>query len=568
MSRRIPDFDSDGNVVEKRTRTKPESSSESPASETGSDRKENPELDEEVVLDCQTAELVEKGLLEQPSVMDDVSQKNENVAFDAAVNVAFSFFGQANAVRNRSSSSSNTTEFRLTDEEVRLLKKKAREFSQFGFVPVDVLEDFLYVLCSIDNYPNLEYIALATGVDDLLNPEIIRKPKRILEKPNLYRIGFIANGLASLTKKFATDLANVAERTDQGSSNFGGFDTKNLPSFGGIQGIVNLGNDISNIQNILTQQVQDFGNGTPADLFSQIQNIPNVLPNLLNNIENLSEQFEKLGSLNIGELRQASRQISDLVQRGRFVEKLSEQLGNISELANEDNLVADVREQLGRINSKTQELQGKFQEVLSEITNAKPPANIQELLQTVDIEKESDIMFHFLKTVLGQTPPIQMLAKNPTLKKPTEIGKRLFGQLPATIPAIDQSFARRIAVFTNAVNAAGTQSFEFQNFGSFGADQVLSTAIQSILGSSNSQVQNLVNDVGNILGASIDAAIDLRRSDNAVPLLIGMASALAGEVNSPFPTSAFSNGWKLAASVGNFVQDRNPEFIKVCRENL
>lgn len=568
MSNRIGVFDEEGNLVRPRTRTQPESSSDSPASQVGSDRKENSDLDEDIVHDVQLADLIEKGFVEQPSAMDDVSQKNENAAFNNAVNLAFSFFGQANAVRNRSVSGSTSTEFKLTEEELRLLRKKAREFSEFGFVPVDVLEDFLFVLCTIREYQDLEYIALTVGIDDLLNPDIIRIPMRILNKPNLYKIGFIANGLSILTKEFATNLQRSAEATDQGSSNFGGFNTKNLPSFGGIQGIQGLGSTISNIQGTLSQQVQDFGSGSTSDLFSQIQNIPSVLPNLLENIEQLSEQFKNLSSLNIGALKQTSKKISDLVQRAKYIEKLTEQLGDISELASEEQLVGDVREQLSKVNSKTQDLQNRYNEVLSEIANTSPPENINELLGQVGIEKESDIMFHYLKTVLGQAPPIQMLSNNPTLKKPTEIGKRLFGQLPSTIPAIDQSFARRIAVFSDPTNSAGTQSFEMQNFGSFGGSQTLTSSIQSILGSSNSQVENVINNVGNILGSATNANIELRRSDNAIPLMIGLTSALAGEVNSPFPTSTFNNGWKLATSVGNYVQDRNPEFLKACRERL
>ena len=50
--------------------------------------------------------------------------------------------------------------------------------------------------------------------------------------------------------------------------------------------------------------------------------------------------------------------------------------------------------------------------------------------------------------------------------------------------------------------------------------------------------------------------------------MIGMSSVIVDETFSPFGSTPFSQGWRLASSTGNDVQKYNPRFLEACRTSL
>lgn len=552
------------------------------ARQSGNDRKPDTPVDAEVEPDEQVADLAEKGDVMLPEAIGDESMSNENQAFNNAVGTAFNFFALANQIKNiipKDDEVPTQQRFFLTDEEKRLLERRASEFASIGVVPYDVLEDFLYVLVSIDNFKDLEYVALTIGLIEIVDPKFVRNVKGILNTKELYRIGYIANGLACLTKQFAEKYEQSRAAADSSQSSFASFSGGGGGglSFGGIQNIISGGQQILQGATSLVNLTQQFGSGGVPDLLQQISQVPNVVNQLLGTINNLQNTFKSLGSINIEALAPQLNKLNEIANDAKLIDKLAKQLGPIDKLAEEANLVRDVREQLSGIKSKMEEVQQRFAQTLQEITSAKPPGNIAELFEQLKVLKEGDIGFNLMKQVMGQVPPMQILANNPLLKEPTGIGKMLFGQFMGGAPALDQLFSRKIAMFASPVNAAATNSFGFQNFGSFGGGQPLDAVVNKILSGGvnvavGSALESLIgekaNDVANLLGSAVNGVIELRRSDNAIPLMISMTSALAGEIKSPFSTGIFSDAWKLASSVGNIVQDRNPEFLKSCRTNL
>jgi hypothetical protein len=49
--------------------------------------------------------------------------------------------------------------------------------------------------------------------------------------------------------------------------------------------------------------------------------------------------------------------------------------------------------------------------------------------------------------------------------------------------------------------------------------------------------------------------------------MIAMSTVLANDTGCPFSTSVFSDGWKVASSLGNDLQNSNPEFLRRYQES-
>jgi hypothetical protein len=78
----------------------------------------------------------------------------------------------------------------------------------------------------------------------------------------------------------------------------------------------------------------------------------------------------------------------------------------------------------------------------------------------------------------------------------------------------------------------------------------------------------MISNVSNVLNVATAATLELRRADNAIPFLIGLASGIAESEKCPFSTKHFTGGWQLASSVGNDVQRQQPLYLQACRTSL
>jgi hypothetical protein len=160
--------------------------------------------------------------------------------------------------------------------------------------------------------------------------------------------------------------------------------------------------------------------------------------------------------------------------------------------------------------------------------------------------------------ILGQEIPQNILAKNPMSQPPSKIAQTFFGaSLATTMHYRDggQFPAVPIGIFMTAASGAATSAFSMQNSSAMGGAMSLQSAVSTILGNVPSSVAEMhVSNVSNLLGATATAVTELRRSDNAIPIMIGLATSFSNDTSCPFPTSVFSEGWKIASAAGNMLQ--------------
>jgi hypothetical protein len=67
---------------------------------------------------------------------------------------------------------------------------------------------------------------------------------------------------------------------------------------------------------------------------------------------------------------------------------------------------------------------------------------------------------------------------------------------------------------------------------------------------------------------STGTSIEMRRSDNAIPFMIGLSAAIAQESFSPFESRTMMDGWKMASSTANDIQKTNPQYLETCKTSL
>jgi hypothetical protein len=542
---------------------------------------EQPEVEgEELPTTPDTIALERKGKVSPISPTSDKSIAESTESFNGAVNSALAFVNIANSLKSRIPPADNSPPTRqnyyLTDVMKELLRKRASEFSSFGVVPFDVLEDFLYVLVSIDNINDMKIISDVVGIPELNDERMIRNPSIILNLRDLFKIGYIANGLACLTKRFASQYQSVANAGDSSESKYAGLlsqDSSGNLSFSSLKDIISLGGNLTSSIGSLQSLTSTFGTGSVPNFVTQISNLPNVINSVLSSATSIEGILKNLMSDNIHQLLPQMKQITDIIAQAKLLTKMSENLKDVT-LANEDPLVGDVQMQLAKISTKVTEVQSKLTEVMGVISSVKPPDGAGNIAQNLDDRDPGKFIGNFLSSiVMGQAIPSTIAANNPLLQSPSYAGKAFFGESGISLPAIDQLFNKRIAAFAESIQAAGTNSFSLQNFASFGGGQNLNTIISKMLtGSGNNvtspNVSNIVNNAANILNVAENAIVEMRRSDNAIPLMISLSAAISNDKFTPFGIDVFANGYKLASSVANDVQKLDPKYLEAARTSL
>jgi hypothetical protein len=186
---------------------------------------------------------------------------------------------------------------------------------------------------------------------------------------------------------------------------------------------------------------------------------------------------------------------------------------------------------------------------------------------------------NFMSELLtGTRLTTQQIARNPSLTPPSYQGKAFFGEGSTAIPAVDQLFCRRIGAFNKEQGSNGCVSFGMQNFASFGGALSLGSVVSKMIIGTTSlpspstfigqSMGGIISNVASVLNVATTATLELRRADNAIPFLIGLASGIAESERCPFNTKHFTGGWQLASSVGNDVQKQQPLYLEACRTSL
>lgn len=147
---------------------------------------------------------VQRGIIQTPSFFGDQSITQNFQTFQKAVNKAAEFAGAAMVMRNElvPARKPEDARFHLTTDEYKELERKARSISGYSNIPNDVVEDFLIILCYINDIRDMRVIADAVQIPELDDPAILRQPMAIFAIPRLEKIAFCASALEGLINLF------------------------------------------------------------------------------------------------------------------------------------------------------------------------------------------------------------------------------------------------------------------------------------------------------------------------------------------------------------------------------
>jgi hypothetical protein len=501
---------------------------DTPAPSSSNDYRINPDI---------TAAM-QRGNIQQPGFFGSQEMKPSNDQFNQAVNIAANLAGLAAALKSKPTPPSNyvrtPTNYVLTELERQAISSKSRELASFGVVPVDVLDQFFYILAVNESQQDLNYIAQTVGIPELGQSRYVRNIRDITLIPDIYKIGYLANGVASVTNQFAGKYSNMQQYGDHTQS-----------SIGGILQAADVGLSLGVMgANILNSSYSLNGYSGP------LRNSPGLSSGAINNSINA---YQLIASGNPAASLSPST-ISNVLNPAANIQAQATTIG--------PNLIGGLLSQnpLGGAMSALGPLGG----IAAGMLLSKAGGNA---------------LGGFMSEVLlGARIATSKLANNPMLTSPSYAGKAFFGEAPVALPAIDQVFCRKIGAFGTAQGGGGVVSFGMQNFASLGGALSIASVVSRFMTGSTTppapttffgqQVAMMTNNLCNNLNVPTTSDIELRRSDNAIPFMIGMSATIVGENFSPFGSSPFTNGWRLASSTANDIQRYNPRYLEACRTSL
>lgn len=577
-----------------------------------------------VPINKDTTAMKQKGDFHENGESGDPDLKNSVTAFKNAVGTAAGILGAAMIIKGLQPNSRprNTVDnYYLTASEHALLKQKATQFAAPGVVPYDALEDFLYTLVTVNNYEDLSYISHVTGIPDLDDRRLVRNPSGILQINDLYKVGYLANGVTAISRQFSPSFHNASYAADHSSSVNGAllgvaaFSSSPLGALANVYGaqaaVSALGlkgpaataaaagllaaGSITQFPgiNIITDLVGGIAEqlgitagitallGTPTGFggitgqIAQLGTVSSQLSGIAGQALNASAVIASQGITSTAPIAASMMTLSKQI---RSMSNHTNQLSSLTNIASTAGKCGDVSNQLSKVNSMTAGLVSSVASITSALGAITGPGNISSaagILQRVGGLATSGVI---TQLVLGQSVPPSVMCRNPMMQPPSYAGRAFFGEGMTPRMSVDQMFCRRIATFPTNPAGSGLMSFQMQNFGSFGGGGLditsaislitLGTAVAPTFGALGSQISSLAGNVAGLMGGQVGSIVDPRRSDNAIPLMIATSAALTGDTKSPFSTSVFSTGWKVASAVGNDVQKYAPHFLETVRTSL
>lgn len=159
--------------------------------------------------------LVQQGEFARPGFFGNIQGSAAHAAFMQGVNTALSYGGFRSYKEDLVDEREDGTPYRLTKAEYSELQKKARSISTYSKIPYDTCEDFLLILCFVDDPADMEKIAECVQIPELTNPNILRKPMQILAIRGLEKVSFAAqalDGLVNLFRKYIKTSQNAANK--------------------------------------------------------------------------------------------------------------------------------------------------------------------------------------------------------------------------------------------------------------------------------------------------------------------------------------------------------------------
>lgn len=535
-----------------------------------------------VVPDSGTIAAIHKKIYHKSAAFGDQQLKASYKSFNNAVGASHSNYNSSQSLKTTTSKEpvDKVNNYYLTDQQKNLLQKKASDFAEPGIVPYDVLEDFLYALCYIDDYPTLKLVADTTGVKQLDNPSIVREPSIILNLEDLYKVGYLANGLSALTKQIQDDLFTQARSaSDSNKSAYSALQTaasstdealRTITSFPGVSTFGSIFSQVLSLTSTIQGLISTFS--SPGSTATKISTITSALSQATSLTQAITQTLDVSKQQNIAGLFPLANQITTITTT--FQNTIND-FNTLKNVVSSDSFplvkVNDLNIQMESIFSNVQNVLSSLNSVSSLLSSLKGPGNIGKAAGVLlSLPSGMTTGSVITQTVLGQAVPPSILANNPMMLAASHVGKALFGE--SLIPAVttDQVFKRKIGIYPQPSSGAGMASFSMQNSASMGGALSIQSVFLKIVygllempaGPLANVISSQISNIASTVGASINSTVEMRRSDNAIPMMIGMATVLANDSGCPFSTSVFSDGWKTACSVGNDLQNSNPEYLK------
>ncbi len=208
------------------------------------------------------AHLVQQGKATRPGFFSDHQQSQIFNAFILGVNTALSYSGNTSTkdelVDSRSDDDYDQP-YRLTKSEFAVLQKRAISISNYAKIPYDTVEDFLIIICFVDNLDDMKKIADCVQIPELYNPSILRQPMMILNLRGLENIAFAAqalDGLIHMFRKYLVTSQNISNTSnDEGSSSILSSLSSIVGGLGGFQQMIGIRLDNADIGSFLTETI-------------------------------------------------------------------------------------------------------------------------------------------------------------------------------------------------------------------------------------------------------------------------------------------------------------------------
>lgn len=523
----------------------------------------------DIEIDEELLGRMRKGLVSIRGPYTDMQMTQSMANFSSAVGSAYQSSTSAKGLKNSTSSTprNKTTNYYLTKEEKNLIAVRAGQFATPGIVPYDVLEDFLYVLCYVDDYPTMKMVSDVTGVIGLDSAAILREPIQILNVEDLGKIGYLANGLAALTKQLDSErFPQGATAAQSDSSSYSGISQmissgNPMSAFPGLGNITSMFGQITSVLGTVQSLTSSFS--SDGNVATKISTISDVVSQVQTALTAATSTFNVSGKNNIINSFPIMSQLSQLVVATTNITDDLESMKSVqTSNSYPKDKVDDMNIALKDFNTDLNDIASKATALLSSLSGILPPQTKNIALAAETLTKNLSggaVPSEFLVgEILGQQIPQNILAKNPMSLAPSNIAQTFFGaSLATTMHYRDgkQFPAVPISIFMSAASGAATSAFGMQNSSAMGGAMSLQSAVSTILGNVPSAVASMhASNVSNVLGAAATATTELRRSDNAIPIMIALATSFANDTSCPFPTSVFSEGWKIASAVGNMLQ--------------
>jgi hypothetical protein len=481
-----------------------------------------------------TSALIQRGVLQQPGFYGSQEMRPSNDGFNNAVGIGAQLAGFASLLQQQTAPANyvrTPNNYILTAREHNIISSTAQQLASFGVIPYDTLTNFFYILAASENYSDLQYIAQVVNLPDLDNPYLVRNISGICALPDIYKIGYLSQGVASIIQTFAPQYNSARSYSDYGQSTNGStFLAADLGTSLGVIGASII--STSYINNGYSGSLRNFNGLSNSSINNSIDTYYYTARNnktpqspyapITNPTTNIVGAAISVGASLIGSLFNQS--------------PLGGALGILGPLG---GIAA------GMLLSKSggQAIGGLMSEIIT-----------------------------------GNRISTSRRANNPMLTPPSYAGKSFFGEAPVSLPATDQVFCRRVGAFGTMNGGSGVVSFGMQNYNSFGGSQSITSIVSRLITGSpdvpptntyyGQHVNNMTGNLCNTLNVPVNSIIEMRRSDNAIPFMLGFSAVMVGETFSPFGSKPFTEGWKLAASTGNDVQRYNPQFLRTCHTSL